>query len=111
MALPALSQGPLVITPNTVPGGGVGRAYSTKLTSTGSPGTQWSISAGALPPGLSLLAPAQGTAVTIAGTPIVGGNYNFTLKAVDPDLGQETTKQYSMAILQIIVPSPLPTGM
>jgi hypothetical protein len=70
----------LVVSGGTLPNAVSGTPYSATATVTG--GTTpltWSISAGALPTGLSLNA----TTGTISGTPTVPGTYNFTLHVVD----------------------------
>ncbi|GAA5196380.1 hypothetical protein GCM10023322_65150 [Rugosimonospora acidiphila] len=80
------SSGP--VTPNPLPSlsfpapspGEVGAAYSDQLAVTG--GTApfaWSISAGALPAGLSL----NPTTGLLSGTPSVAGTFSFTVRVVD----------------------------
>jgi len=71
---------PLSITTTSLPGGTTAIPYTATLAATG--GTLphiWSITGGALPPGLSL-APNTGT---IAGTPTAAGTANFTLQVSD----------------------------
>lgn len=59
------------------PGGGSsGTAYSFQFTVTGSPAPSVTVSAGALPAGLSLT-----TAGKLAGTPTTAGSYTFTVRA------------------------------
>ena len=68
----------LVITGSITPNAAVGVVYSlTDQASGGTPSYTWSVSAGALPPGLDLAA----SSVTISGTPNQNGTYNFTLEA------------------------------
>ncbi|MBI5075236.1 MAG: putative Ig domain-containing protein [Nitrospirae bacterium] len=71
---------PLVITTTSLPGGVVGTAYpATTLTATGGFGPKtWSVSAGALPGGLTLSA-----AGVITGTPTAPGTFNFTVQVTD----------------------------
>src|SRR6185436_13063791 len=69
---------PLTITTNSpLPNGIVNTPYSQTLTATGirSPYPSWSISAGALPAGLSI----NSLSGTISGTPTVAGPFNFTV--------------------------------
>jgi uncharacterized protein (TIGR03437 family) len=103
----------LQITTASLPAGAVGSAYSATVSSNGDKATQWSISAGALPPGLGI--GAIGASTSISGTPTVGGNYTFTVKAVDGVVGSagplSTTKQFSIAIAQITTQSPLPGAL
>lgn len=71
---------PLSITTPVQPNGKVGLAYSAKLAASG--GTRlynWSITSGALPPGLSLNA----TTGVISGTPAAAGTFNFTAQVSD----------------------------
>jgi len=66
------------------PSGTVGAAYSYtfKLSpGSGSPGVTWSISSGALPPGLSLH--GNDRTATVSGTPTQAGSFSFYLQARD----------------------------
>jgi hypothetical protein len=76
----------------------------------------WSISAGALPPGLGL-GPSTGT---VSGTPSASGLFNFTVRVQDA-VGAADTENYSIDVapatptppaLQIVSPTagPLPDG-
>ncbi len=69
----------VVVTPRTLPAGCVGGAYSQSFASSG--GTSpyiYSVSAGSLPPGLTLSA-----AGTLSGTPTLAGAYAFTVSSSD----------------------------
>jgi hypothetical protein len=60
-------------------GGSLGAAYSQTLTATGGTGVYtWTVTAGSLPPGLTLLSSGQ-----ITGTPTAGGGFSFTVRATD----------------------------
>lgn len=81
---------PVTITTTTMPNATFGNAYSQTLAATG--GTlpyTWSISAGALPSGLSLN-PATGV---ILGTPLVSGPFNFTVMVTDSAVPANTDTQ------------------
>lgn len=68
------------ITTTTLPDGTVGNSYTTTVVATGGTGAPtWSVSAGALPPGLTL----NGATGAIAGTPTTEGTFNFTVRATD----------------------------
>jgi uncharacterized protein (TIGR03437 family) len=67
----------VTLSPNTLPDGRVGRAYQQTLTATGGGTLNFTVSAGALPPGLSLTA-ATGV---LSGTPTSAGTFNFTVRA------------------------------
>ncbi|WP_157521701.1 DUF7507 domain-containing protein [Herbidospora cretacea] len=76
------------------PGGQVNVAYSVPLTMTG--GTApitWSISAGSLPPGVTLN-PSTGL---LSGTPTTAGTYSFTVRIVDAS-GQSDTRAATVTI-------------
>lgn len=76
------------------PGGQVGVAYSTTLAVTG--GTApltWSVTAGSLPPGLTLN-PSTGV---LSGTPTTASTYNFTASVKDAN-NQTATKTVSLQI-------------
>ncbi|MGD0065515.1 MAG: putative Ig domain-containing protein [Streptosporangiaceae bacterium] len=70
----------LALTFGTPPGGVVGTAYTDTLTASGgtTPYT-WSVSAGALPAGITLNASTG----VLSGTPTAGGTANFTVKVAD----------------------------
>jgi subtilisin family serine protease len=78
---------PLTVTTTSLPNGTQNAAYSTTLTATGgtTPYT-WSISAGTLPTGLSLV---SSTGV-ISGTPSATGTSNFTVKVTDANSATAT---------------------
>jgi hypothetical protein len=90
------SCGGLGITTASVPAGIVGSAYSATLAASGgaSPYT-WSISAGQLPPGLSL---ASATGV-ISGAPSSAASYSFTAMVTDSASPHNTASQtYTLTI-------------
>ena len=90
------------------PAGEVSIAYRDALTATGGTGTlTWSVSAGTLPPGLTL---GSSTGV-LSGTPTAGGSYSVTV-AVTDTTGQSATAAVTLviaAIPSLSVPSP-PSG-
>jgi len=89
----------LTVTTTTLPGGTVNSSYSATLQSSGgaTPIT-WSITAGSLPPGLTLV-PSTGV---ISGTPntSTGSPFNFTVQAAD---STSPTAQTATANLSITV--------
>ncbi len=101
------TSNPPQITPASLPGGTVGMAYGpTTLHTTGGNGTlTWSISAGSLPPGLTM-SPSTGSSVTISGTPTSQGTFNFTVKVTD-SLGQSDTQDLSITVS----PAPPPLSI
>jgi hypothetical protein len=88
------NAGPALLFP-APPGGEVGVAYSDQLTVTGgtSPFT-WSVSAGALPPGVTLGASTG----LLSGTPTAAGSYSFTVKVTDHS-GLAATEPVSLAVI------------
>jgi plastocyanin len=69
---------PFAVATSSMPAGTVGVAYSKSLGASGGKlPVHWSISAGALPQGLTL------SGNTISGTPTAAGTFKFTVKAVD----------------------------
>ena len=89
--------GPPTITNGPPPGGTVGVAYNFSYASTGFP--TFSVSAGALPPGLSL-SPAG----VISGTPTVPGTFSGTVRATNgspPDATQNFTINIAAAVAAI----------
>ena len=81
------------ITTTSLPSGTVGSAYTTPLaaTITAPPGT-WTVSGGALPPGLALSADG-----TITGTPTTTGTFQFTAKVTDAS-GASVTRDFTITI-------------
>lgn len=70
------------VNPATLPNGTLGVAYSNSVSASGGASPYiFSVSAGSLPPGLSL-ASSNGL---ISGTPTTSGAYNFTIEAIDAD--------------------------
>jgi uncharacterized protein (TIGR03437 family) len=114
---PAFSQtAPLTITTTSVPNGAVQTAYSANVQSTGGAGSArtWSISAGNLPPGLSI----SGTTATatISGTPTTSGTYSFSARVQDQTGAQATqslavfVSAPSQSALTITTGNVLPAG-
>jgi len=87
------------INPTTLPAGEFGTAYSQTLTASSANGGvgpyTFSVSAGALPPGLSLSA-----AGVLSGTPTASGSFNFTAMATSSN-GYSGTRAYTLVISQI----------
>jgi hypothetical protein len=91
---------PFAITTQSVtPDGFEGDIYSTEITAAGGTGGNyaWSISAGSLPPGLSL--DASGTPTTeISGTLTTVGNYTFTVEVSD-FFNQTAQREFTIEVL------------
>ncbi len=87
----------IVVAPATLPDGLVGAAYTQTLTASGgSAPYSYTITAGALPGGLTL-SPAG----TLSGTPTVVGTFTFTIRAVDASTGTgpfSGSRSYSVTI-------------
>ena len=87
----------LSITTTTLPSGTVGAAYSASIAAQGGtpPYTNWSLSSGSLPLGLTLNA----TTGAITGTPTTAGSSQFTAKVTDSgNPAQTATQSLSLAI-------------
>lgn len=84
------------LAPATVPGAAVGSPYSQAFTATdGNAPYTFSVVAGALPSGLTL-----GSGGLLAGTPTVGGTYNFSVQVQDSTTGGTftATRPYTMTV-------------
>ena len=81
---------PLLAVANSLPNGNIGGPYDAVLTATGgkAPYT-WTVTAGALPPGLTL-APSTGT---INGTPNTTESFTFTMQVTDSNAPALTAQQ------------------
>ncbi len=83
-----------ITTSSPLPTGTIGSAYSLPLTATGGTAPySWSITAGALPVGLSL-----STSGTLSGTPTTAGTANFTIQVQDSTSKTGSTA-FSLAVL------------
>ncbi len=92
------TPGPISVSGGALPNGTAGVPYSATLAASGgAPPYSWTITAGALPDGLSL-SPAG----TISGTPSRAATYTFTATATDTSAGKA-----SAAISISIAPAPL----
>ncbi|NKJ23375.1 putative Ig domain-containing protein [Dyella sp. SG609] len=85
----------ITFTRTTLPGGQVGVAYSQTVSASGGSGSfTYSLTAGALPPGIAL-----SSAGAISGTPTAAGNYSFTVTATDTN-GFTGSQAYTVGINQ-----------
>src|SRR5215813_3644419 len=99
-------------TPFPLPGGTTGVPYSQTLTASNCTGPYtFSVTFGALPPGLMLVSTSSTTA-TITGTPTTAGSYSFTIQA-NGQFGSFGAYNYTLAITCPTIgiqPSSLPGG-
>jgi hypothetical protein len=110
LSITVIAPAMLTITTPSLADGVTGRAYSATLNAVGgiSPYT-WSISAGALPPGLSLNA----TTGVVSGMPTNPGSFMFTVEVTDAATPQNTaTQMYTIRVANAltITTAMLPTG-
>ena len=82
---------PLVIEPAPLASATVGATYRTRLTASGGGSQQWSLAAGALPPGVQLAGDG-----TLSGSPTADGTFTFTVKVADG--ARAATRQLSLAV-------------
>ena len=105
---PVLNAATQVVT-TSLPGGTVGQTYSASLSASGgSAPYSWSVSAGNLPPGISLASSG-----TLSGTPTSSGTFNFTVKATSSGKNAESdTQALSVVVAPALVISTgsLPAG-
>ncbi|HET7306683.1 MAG TPA: putative Ig domain-containing protein [Gammaproteobacteria bacterium] len=93
----------ITIAPSGLPPANYGTAYSQKLTASGGTAPySFSISAGALPAGLSLSSTGD-----ISGTPTAAGTFNFTVQAADSSPGGPYTGSQNYTLT--VNPPPPPT--
>jgi hypothetical protein len=97
------------ISPSTFTAATVGVAYTQTLTTTNGYNSTYAVTAGALPPGLTL-----NTNGTLSGTPTATGTYNFTITSSDGSPSTCTTATaYSITVSCAaisIAPSTVPGG-
>ncbi|PHV46741.1 hypothetical protein CSQ91_28270, partial [Janthinobacterium sp. BJB301] len=100
----------ITVAPATVPGAAIGAAYSQSISAAnGLAPYTYSISAGALPSGLSL-----SSGGVLSGTPTAAGTFNFTVRAEDSSTGSgpySGARAYSLTVAAptiSIAPASLP---
>jgi hypothetical protein len=98
----AVSAALTIQTPSPLASASLGAPYSQRLLAAGgAPPILWSLSAGSLPPGLSLAAGGL-----ISGTPQVAADYSFTVQAADTS-GATASRQYSIGVaVGIVIATP-----
>ncbi len=97
------SRGPLTFQPETLPAAQAGAPYESKITISGNatPAGEFSISKGALPPGLTLETIETDHSARISGTPEQPGTYSFQLYVWCYGTnvsGQEGEKDYTLVV-------------
>src|SRR5450755_2186355 len=96
--------GGLSISTTSLPGGQSGTPYSQTLTATGgTPPYTFTVSAGSLPPGITL------NGANLSGTPTKTGSYTFTIQVSDSILAT-ATQQFTIAITGLAITSPALPG-
>jgi hypothetical protein len=91
----------ITISPATLPGGTVGVPYTQTITgSGGTPPYTFGVTAGTLPPGLTLTA-----AGVLAGTPTTAGSSTFTIRGTDA-VGCFAERSYTIAIATAVPTLP-----
>ncbi len=91
----------IMISPESLANGTVGASYSQTVTASGGVAAYgYAVTAGVLPPGLTLSGGG-----TIAGTATAGGTYNFTLTATDAN-AQTGSRAYALTIGAAVVSLP-----
>ena len=69
----------------------------------------WSVTAGALPPGMTLIQDAAtGPNVRVGGTPTTAGTFTWTLQLTGAQ-GGTTTRDFSVTVAEPVAPAPEPT--
>jgi hypothetical protein len=107
---------PIMVSPDALPGGTAGRAYSQLLSACGGATAdgpfRFEVTAGALPPGLTLYTGGQ-----LSGTTTVAGSFPFTVMATGP-VGFTGHRDYRVAIdpgpatqLRVASPADVPAGV
>ncbi len=99
----------IAVNPASLPNGQMGAQYNQMLTASGGAAPYiFTVTAGALPGGMALT-----TAGLLSGTPVMSGNFNFTITATDAN-GCFVTKVYALTLNSCPVitvnPASLPVG-
>ncbi len=105
----AISAPTISLTPASLPGGAIAASYSASISASGGIGAySYTISAGALPTGVSL----NGSSGALSGTPTAAGSFNFTVRASDAN-GFAGTRAYTVAVgvpTLTLTPASLPAA-
>ncbi|HSP05745.1 MAG TPA: putative Ig domain-containing protein, partial [Acidobacteriota bacterium] len=100
--------GTITVSPSTLPAGTLGAAYNAIITANGGASPYaFTVSAGSLPPGLTL-----DTDGSLTGTPTANGTYNFVITATDSS-SCTGLRSYSITVACPVItfsPSSLPAG-
>jgi hypothetical protein len=90
----------IVLSPLSLPNGSVSVAYSQPISASGGTAAYtFAVTAGNLPPGLSL----NGSSGVLAGTPSAAGSFPFTIAATDAH-GCSGTKSFTLAVVNCTLP-------
>ncbi len=93
----------ITVSPTTLPAPALNVFYSQTISASGGTGSYiFTVTSGALPPGLSLSPTTSTPSVILSGTPTTPGTYSFTITATDGN-GCPGAQAYSMTIA---VPGP-----
>jgi hypothetical protein len=97
---------PLVILPATLPNAVQGGRYAENLNTSDNKGAPfWQISAGALPPGLSI----DGQTGVLAGHPTMAGSFDFTVSVSESLPRREGSQEYALTVLPQLLVQFAPT--
>jgi uncharacterized protein (TIGR03437 family) len=93
-----------ILTTSPLPSGTVDVPYSLALTATGGvpPYSNWTLTSGSLPPGISLSSPSSLISGLITGTPTSAGTYTFTAQVSD-STNATASAALSLTIVQVPV--------
>ncbi|MDY3557796.1 putative Ig domain-containing protein [Gemmata sp. JC673] len=95
----------VAIGPDALPAGTVGTAYAVALTATGASGPfVYTVTAGALPPGVTLSAAGQ-----LTGAPTAVGAYTFTVAATDSS-GASGSREFALTVAAAAAPPKFVLG-
>lgn len=93
-----------ILTTSPLPSGTVDVPYSLALSATGGvpPYSNWTVTGGSLPPGISLASPSSLITGLITGTPTSGGTFTFTVQVSD-STNATASAALSLTIVQVPV--------
>ena len=100
-----ISYGVIAFTSGSPPSGTAAQRYSYTYTSTGDTGIAYAVTAGALPPGLSL-----SSVGALSGTPTAPGSYTFTVTASGTTATQSRQDTISIAAAPAVSPGGAVAG-
>jgi hypothetical protein len=94
-----ITAGLAITTSSPLPSGAVGSPYQLQFVASGATSTAWAVTAGSLPPGLTL----DAVSGLLTGTPTAAATYGFTLQLSDSTTNGSVSKNFTVTIAPALI--------